>query len=47
MKGKDATDTPQKIFAVYGEGAVTDIGCQKWFAKVCVIDFSMGDAPVR
>ena len=45
MKGKNATETPKKIFAVYGEGAVTDIGCQKWFAKFCVIDFSLDDAP--
>ena len=31
-KGKNATET-QKIFAVCGEGAVTDWTCQKWFAN--------------
>ena len=31
-KGKNATEM-QKIYAVYGEGAVTDQTCQKWFAK--------------
>ena len=30
-KGKNATET--QICAVYGEGAVTDGTCQKWFAK--------------
>ena len=44
MNGKNATETPKKIFAVYGEGAVTDIGCQKWFEKFCVIDFSLDNA---
>ena len=28
------------ICAVFGEGAVTDRMCQKWFAKFCVGDFS-------
>ena len=34
-KGKDATEThtQKKICVVYGEGAVTDQTCQKWFAK--------------
>ena len=33
-KGKNATQThTQKICAVYGEDAVTDRMCQKWFAK--------------
>ena len=32
-KGKNATETQKKICAVYGEGAVTDQMCQKWFAK--------------
>ena len=31
-KGKNATET-QKISAVYGEDAMTDWMCQKWFAK--------------
>ena len=34
-----------KICAVYGEGAVTDQMCQKWFAKFCAGDFSLDDAP--
>ena len=32
-KGKNATETQKRICAVYGEGAVTDRTCQKWFAK--------------
>ena len=33
-KGKNATETQKaKNCAVYGEGAVTDRMCQKWFAK--------------
>ena len=32
-KGKNATETQEKICAAYGEGAVTDPTCQKWFAK--------------
>ena len=35
----------QKICAVYGEGAVTDQTCQKWFAKFRAGDFSLDDAP--
>ena len=35
----------KKIYAVYGEGAVTDPMCQKWFAKFCAGDFSLDDAP--
>ena len=35
----------QRICAVYGEGAVTDQTCQKWFAKFCVGDFSTDNAP--
>ena len=35
----------KKICAVYGEGAVTDLMCQKWFAKFCAGDFSLDDAP--
>ena len=36
-KGKNATETQKKICAVYGEGAVTDRTCQKWFAKFLVL----------
>ena len=32
-KGKNTTETQKKICAVYGEGAVTDQTCQKWFVK--------------
>ena len=34
--GKNATEMHKMIYAVYGEGAVTDPMCQKWFAKFCV-----------
>ena len=45
-KGKNATETQKKICAVYGEGAVTDHMCQKWFAKFHAGDFSLEiDAP--
>ena len=30
---------------MYGEGAVTDRTCQKWFVKFRAGDFSLGDAP--
>ena len=36
----------KKICAVYGEGAATERMCQKWFAKFCVWDFSLDDAPL-
>ena len=32
-KGKNSTEMQKKICAAYGEGAVTDRTCQKWFAK--------------
>ena len=32
-ESKNATEMQKKICAVYGEGAVTDGTCQKWFAK--------------
>ena len=44
-KGKNTTATQKKICAVYGEGAVTDPTCQKWFAKFRTGDFSLDDAP--
>ena len=44
-KGKNVTETQKKICAVYGEGAVTDQTCQKWFAKFRARDFSLDDAP--
>ena len=30
---------------MYGEGAVTDRTCQKWFVKFCAGDFSLDDVP--
>ena len=39
-KGKNKTEMQKKICAVYGEGAVTDQVCQKWFVKFCAGDFS-------
>ena len=44
-KGKNAIGTHKKICVVYGEGAVTDQTCQKWFVKFCAGDFSLADAP--
>ena len=44
-KGKKETEMHKKICALYGEGAVTDQMCQKWFAKFCVGDFSLDNAP--
>ena len=44
-KGENATETQKKICAVYGEGAVTDRTCQKWFVKFRAGDFSLDDAP--
>ena len=29
---------------MYGEGAVTDQMCQKWFTKFCAGDFSLDNA---
>ena len=34
----------KKICAMYGEGAVTDKTCQKWFTKFRARDFSLADA---
>ena len=44
-KSKNATEMYKKICAVYGEGAVTDKTCQKWFAKFRAGDFLLDDAP--
>ena len=44
-KVKNATETQKKICAAYGEDAVTDRTCQKWFAKFRAGDFSLADAP--
>ena len=42
-KGKNTTETQQKICAVYGEGAATDQTCQKWFAKFHAGDFLLNN----
>ena len=44
-KGKNSTEMQNKICAVYGEGAMTDRMCQKWFVKFPAGDFSLDDAP--
>ena len=44
-KGKNSIEMQKKICAMYGEGAVTDQTCQKWFVKFCAGDFSLDDAP--
>ena len=48
-KSKRATELQKKkkVCAVYGDGAMTDWGCQKWFAKVCAGDFSLDDDAPR
>ena len=43
--GKNATEMPKEIGAVYREGAVTDQTCQKWFVKFRAGDFSLNVAP--
>ena len=43
-RGENATEMQKKICAVYGEGAMTDQTCQKWFVKFHVGDFSLDDA---
>ena len=35
----------KKIFAMYGEGSLSDQTCQKWFAKFHAGNFSLDDAP--
>ena len=44
-KSNNTTEMQTQICAVYGEGAVTDRMCQKWFAKFHAGDFSLDDAP--
>ena len=43
-KGKKSTEMKKKL-CMYGEGAVTDQMCQKWFVKFRAGDFSLDDAP--
>ena len=44
-KGLNITEMQEKICAVYGEAAVTDRTCQKWFVNFHAGDFSLDDAP--
>ena len=44
-KGKSTIEMQKKICAAYGEGAVTEWTCQKWFAKFHAGDFSLDSAP--
>ena len=44
-KGKNTTETQKMICAVYGEGAVTDRMCQKWFAKFHAGYFLLDNVP--
>ena len=44
-KGKGAAEMQKKTCAVYGEGAVTNRTCQKWFVKFHAGDFSLDDTP--
>ena len=42
-KGKNTTEMENKICAVFGEDAVTDQMCQKWFVKFQAGDFSLNN----
>ena len=42
-KGKNATQTANKICAVYGEGAVAERTVWKWFARFTADDFNFED----
>lgn len=44
-KGKRAADTHKKICRVYGDDALTERVCQKWYAKFRSGDFDVNDAP--
>ena len=44
-KGQNASETQKMICAVYGEGAVNDLTCQKWFARIHAGDFLLDNAP--
>ena len=44
-KGKNTPEVQKKICAVYGEGAVTDWICQKWFVNFCTGDFLLDNIP--
>ena len=42
-KGKNATQAANKIYAVYGEGAVAERIVRKWFASFKADDFNLED----
>ena len=44
-KGESTTEMQTKICAVYGEGAVTDGMCHKWFVKFHAGDSSLDNSP--
>ena len=44
-KGQNATETQNKIWVVYGEGAVPDWMYEKWLVKFHAGDFSLENAP--
>ena len=44
-KGKNTAETQTRICAVYGEGAVVNRVCPKWFLKYHAGDFSLDIAP--
>ena len=44
-KGKNVTQTRKKICAVYGEDAISNRMCQKWFAKFHSGEMNIEDAP--
>jgi len=44
-KDKNAVQTCKKICATYGEDAVKERVCQKWFARFRCEDFSVKEKP--
>lgn len=44
-KGKNATQACEKLRKVYGNDALTERQCQRWFAKFRSGDFDVNDAP--
>jgi len=42
-KDKNATQTANKICAVYGEGAIAERTVRKWFARFKAGDFNLND----
>ncbi|CAK9806456.1 Mariner Mos1 transposase [Anthophora plagiata] len=42
-KGKHAADTHKKIYRVYGDDALTERVCQKWYANFRSGNFDIND----